>query len=75
MSAEAKDSINRIVKDALKPHWQAAEITKEQYAGVNRDVSRKLYEMVADRDIFQNRERWEKVATAEVATAVKTMKG
>lgn len=75
MSAEVKDSINRIVKDALKPHWQAAEITKEQYAGVNRDVSRKLYEMVADRDISQNRERWEKVATTEVATAVKAMKG
>ncbi|CAG8960379.1 hypothetical protein HYFRA_00012454 [Hymenoscyphus fraxineus] len=75
MSAEAKDSINKIVKNALKPIWQAAEITKEQYAGVNRDVSRKLYEMVADRDISENREKWEKVATAEVATAVKALKG
>jgi hypothetical protein len=41
MSIEAKEGINKIVKSALAPHWKSAEITKEQYADINRDVSRK----------------------------------
>jgi hypothetical protein len=74
MSAEAKDSINRIVKYALAPHWKSAEITKEQYADINRDVSRKLYEIVADQDISAERERWEKMAMNEVANAVQAVR-
>ncbi|KAG9237198.1 hypothetical protein BJ875DRAFT_370457 [Amylocarpus encephaloides] len=70
MSAEAKDSINKIVKYALAPHWKSAEITSTQYAAINRDVSRKLYEIVADKDISEEREKWEKMASNEVATAV-----
>jgi hypothetical protein len=75
MSIEAKEGINKIVKSALAPHWKSAEITKEQYADINRDVSRKLYEIVADRNINDEREKcaWEKIATAEVATAVKSL--
>jgi hypothetical protein len=74
MSAEAKDSINRIVKYALAPHWKSAEITKKQYEEINRDVSRKLYEIVADKDVSAERERWEKVATNEVANAVQALR-
>jgi hypothetical protein len=74
MSAEAKDSINRIVKYALAPHWKSAEITKEQYADINRDVSRKLYEIVADQDVSAEKERWEKFATNEVANAVQAVR-
>jgi len=75
MSIEAKEGINKIVKIALAPHWKAAEITKEQYADINRDVSRKLYELLVDRNISDEREKWacEKIATAEVATAVKSL--
>jgi hypothetical protein len=75
MPIEAKEGINKIVKSALAPHWKSAEITKEQYADINRDVSRKLYEIVADRDLSDEREKsaWEKIATKEVATAVRSL--
>jgi hypothetical protein len=75
MSIEAKEGINKIVKSALAPHWKAAEISKEQYADINRDISRKLYEIVADRNITDEKNRCtlEKIATAEVALAVKTL--
>ena len=75
MSIEAKEGINKIVKSALAPHWKAAEISKEQYADINRDISRKLYEIVADRSIADEKNRCtlEKIATAEVALAVKTL--
>ncbi len=75
LSIEAKEGITKLVKNALAPHWKAAEITKEQYADINRDVSRKLYEIVAERSNNNEREKsaWEKIATAEVATAVKSL--
>jgi DNA gyrase/topoisomerase IV subunit B len=75
MSIEHKEGINKIVKSALAPHWKSAEITKEQYADINRDVSRKLYEIVADQSIDDEHQKstWEKLASAEVATAVKSL--
>lgn len=80
MSIEAKEGINKIVKSALAPHWKSGEITKEQYAEINRGVSRKLYDWVAVAD--GNREvdndenikwGWEKIAAQEVATAIKSL--
>lgn len=93
MTIEAKEGISKIVKTALAPHWKAAEITKEQYADINRDVSRKLYDIVSecggtrhDSDIestqmdeneehqrLSERGKWEKIASQEVATAVKSL--
>jgi len=75
MSIEAKEGISKIVKAALAPHWKAAEISKEQYADINRDVSRKLYEIVGDHDTSDDKEKsnWEKVAVSEVETAVKSL--
>jgi len=76
MTTEAKEGINKIVKSALGPHWKNAEITKEQYADINRDVSRKLYEIVTEDSETDNQDRftWEKIASAEVAAAVKSLK-
>lgn len=75
MSAEAKEGISKIVKTALGPHWKKAEITKEQYAEINRDVSRKLYEIVADNNMAdeQLKSNWERIASTEVAVAVKAL--
>lgn len=74
MSIEAKEGVNKIVKSALAPHWKAAEITKEQYADINRDVSRKLYEIVADQAIGEETDKkLGKIATAEVETAVRLL--
>jgi hypothetical protein len=72
---EAKEGINKIVKSALAPHWKSMEITKEQYAEINRAVSRKLYETINFRNLNDDKEKWacEKIASAEVATAVKAL--
>lgn len=70
MSIEEKEGISRIVKSALSRPWRSAEITKEQYACINRDVSRKLYEMVAGNENEADRGTWEKIAMQEVAKAV-----
>ncbi|KAH8595035.1 hypothetical protein B0O99DRAFT_512984 [Bisporella sp. PMI_857] len=76
MSQEAKEGISKIVKSALGPHWKAAKITKEQYAEINRDVSRKLYEVVSESNATEDQDRftWEKIAATEVAAAVKSLK-
>jgi hypothetical protein len=73
MSIEAKEGISKIVKTALAPHWKSAEITKEQYADINRDVSRKLYDIVSECNKQDEQDKWEKIATHEVATAVKSL--
>jgi len=74
MSIEAKEGISKIVKSALAPHWKSAEITKEQYADINRDVSRKLYDIVADHSrAEESKEKWEMIATHEVASAVRSL--
>ncbi|QPH02073.1 hypothetical protein C2857_006279 [Epichloe festucae Fl1] len=72
MTHEEKKSINDIVKTALRPHWRAQKLTTEQYATINRDISRKLYDEVKDASSLddQSRRTWEKRATQEVAQAV-----
>ncbi|KAI1384456.1 uncharacterized protein F4822DRAFT_433003 [Hypoxylon trugodes] len=72
---EMKESISGIVKDALKPHWKSGHITADQYASINRDLSHKLYKEVSDDSLNDNaRQRFEKIATKEVARAVATLK-
>ncbi|KAI0997229.1 hypothetical protein K3495_g10957 [Podosphaera aphanis] len=75
MSIETKEDISKIVKSALSPHWKSAEITEEQYGDINRDVSRKLYEILADHNLADEREKHncKKIALAEVETAVKSL--
>ncbi|KAH8737802.1 hypothetical protein BGZ61DRAFT_338491 [Ilyonectria robusta] len=72
MTQEEKRSINDIVKIALRPHWRAQKLTTEQYATINRDISRKLYDEVKDTISLNGdaRRSWEKRATKEVAQAV-----
>ncbi|KAK2626001.1 hypothetical protein QTJ16_004263 [Diplocarpon rosae] len=74
MSIEAKEGINRIVKTALAPHWKAAELTKEQYADINRDISRKLYEIAAEQRVHdESGNELGKIASTEVANAVRLL--
>ncbi|OLN83672.1 PHD and RING finger domain-containing protein [Colletotrichum chlorophyti] len=73
---ETKEKISSIVRAALKPHWRAQELTSEQYANINRDVSRKLYEGLRDPAALDEdaKKAWEKIATKEVARAVEDLK-
>lgn len=72
MTQEEKKNINDIVKTALRPHWRAQKLTPEQYATINRDISRKLYEEVRDASSLDEdtRRSWETRASQEVAQAV-----
>jgi hypothetical protein len=76
LTLETKESISGIVRSALKPHWHAKELTFEQYASINRDVSRKLYDEIRDPSSLDEdaRKSWEKIATKEVARAVAELK-
>ncbi|KAK1981639.1 hypothetical protein LZ30DRAFT_592269 [Colletotrichum cereale] len=73
---ETKERISSIVRAALKPHWRAQELTSEQYANINRDVSRKLYEGLRDPHTLDEdaKKTWEKIASKEVARAVEELK-
>ncbi|KAK2013006.1 PHD-finger domain-containing protein [Colletotrichum eremochloae] len=73
---ETKEKISGIVRAALKPHWRAQELTSEQYANINRDVSRKLYEGLRDPQTLDEdaKKAWEKIASKEVARAVEELK-
>ncbi|KAI0834838.1 hypothetical protein F5Y06DRAFT_300262 [Hypoxylon sp. FL0890] len=72
---QMKESISGIVKDALKPHWKSGHITADQYASINRDLSHKLYKEVSDDSLNDDaRQRFEQIATKEVARAVADLK-
>ncbi|QSZ30032.1 hypothetical protein DSL72_004550 [Monilinia vaccinii-corymbosi] len=74
MSIEEKESINKMVKKALGPHWKSQKISPEEYSDINRNVSRKLYELIADKDISDgDKSSWERIATAEVSKAIQSL--
>lgn len=72
MTHEEKKNINEIVKSALRPHWRAQKLTTDQYATINRDISRKLYDEVKGASSLDTESRrvWEKRATQAVAQAM-----
>lgn len=75
LTSEMKESISKIVRGALKPHWRSKTLTAEQYETINRDISRKIYEEVKDPRINDEvQQGWEKLATQEVARAVASLK-
>lgn len=62
-----------MVKAALGSRYRDKEISKDQYTEINRDVSRKLYDLVNDASALSDhaeRERWQTIADAEVRKAV-----
>lgn len=73
---QMKESISKIVRCALKPHWHSRQLTPEQYETINRDISRKIYEEVTDPTTVNDdvKQGWEKMATQEVARAVASLK-
>ncbi|KXX83214.1 PHD and RING finger domain-containing protein 1 [Madurella mycetomatis] len=73
---EMKQSINKIVRTALTPHWRSSQLTAEQYETINRDISRKIYEEVKDPATVSEdtKQSWERIASQEVARAVASLK-
>ena len=76
LSYSAKEEIQRMVKLSLGPRYRDKEISKDQYTDINREVSRKLYELVGDASALTNseeREKWQSVANEEVERAVEAL--
>ena len=73
LSYSAKEEIQRMVKLSLRPRYHDNLISKDQYTTINRDVSRKLYDLVGDASALANqaeRERFQETADNEVNKAV-----
>ncbi|EME84722.1 uncharacterized protein MYCFIDRAFT_88569 [Pseudocercospora fijiensis CIRAD86] len=73
LSYPAKQEIQRMVKLALGSRYRDNQITKDQYTDINRDVSRKLYELIPSATSLADqgeRERLQSVANDEVQKAV-----
>jgi hypothetical protein len=76
MSYSAKEEIQRMVKMALRPRYLDKTINKDQYTDINRDVSRKMYDLVGDVSQLADqgaRERWQGMAAEEVQKAVTSL--
>lgn len=75
MSFSAKTDLQRMVSGALKPHYKAKAVSKDQYTDVNRNISRLLYNHVGDIDALDGngREKLEKFAIEEVSKAVEAL--
>ena len=76
LSYSTKQEIQRMVKLALGPRYKDKEINKDQYTDINRDVSRRMYDMVGDASALTDhaeRERWQGVAEEEVRDAIATL--
>ena len=76
MSYSAKEEIQRMVKIALRPRYLDKTINKDQYTDINRDVSRKMYDLVGDVSALADqaaRERWQGMAADEVRKAVTSL--
>lgn len=73
MSYSAKEEIQRMVKLALRPRYLEKLINKDQYTDINRDVSRRMYDLVGDASALADQsaqERWQGIAADEVQKAI-----
>lgn len=48
LSLSSKEEIQKLVRDVLRPMYREGRIDKDQYTVVNRRVSRRLYDLVAN---------------------------
>ncbi|MCJ1480706.1 hypothetical protein MMC06_000861 [Schaereria dolodes] len=76
MSLSAKSDVQKMVKDALRPHYHSNNVSKDQYTNINRSVSRMLYDKVGDSGNLNSdaKETWERMASEEVAKAVRLLR-
>ena len=77
MSLGAKESIQKLVKGALRSPYQKGQVSKDQYTEINRNVSRMLYDMVGKEENFSEDtdDTWGRLARKEVEKAVYSLRG
>ncbi|KAJ5194674.1 uncharacterized protein N7498_008112 [Penicillium cinerascens] len=71
-SLAVKSDIQKMVGTALKPHYRAKTISKDQFTEINRTISRKLYERVGTAESLGSERRAdiEAVAKQEVQNTI-----
>lgn len=71
-SLAVKSDIQKMVGTALKPHYRAKTISKDQFTEINRTISRKLYELVGTAESLASERRAdiEAVAKREVQNTI-----
>ena len=77
LSVSAKEEVQKLVRGVLESQWTKQFINRDQFTEVNRDVSRKLYEMVGNGDDLtqpEKRQMWVDVAAKEVRNALQVLK-
>lgn len=76
ISLSTKSDVQKMVSAALKPYYKSNTISKDQYTGINRNISRMIYERVGDTGSVNGdaKESWERLASNEVAKAVESLK-
>ena len=72
LSYEVKSDIQKLVGRALKPHYRAKKVTKDDYTEINRTISRKLYDRVGDGETIEDQVKanLEQAANEEVRKAI-----
>lgn len=71
-----KSEIQKLVGRALKPHYRAKGVSKDEYTDINRSISRKLYERVGNVEQLEDETKadLEKAADVEVGNAIDALK-
>lgn len=75
LSFAVKSDIQKLVGTALKPHYRAKAVSKDEYTYINRTISRMLYERVGDGESLEEgvKADLEKAANEEVQKAVDSL--
>lgn len=74
MTLTDKEELQALVKDNLRPLYRHKIITSQQYTQINREISRKLYDRVAEvGGLTEERDKWRGMAAKEVDDAVKAL--
>ena len=76
LSFTVKLDIQRLVGAALKPHYRAKVVSKDEYTEINRMISRRLYDRVGDSESVEDgtKASLEQAANEEVRGAVAHLK-
>ncbi|QIX01114.1 hypothetical protein AMS68_006631 [Peltaster fructicola] len=73
LSLASKEEIQRMVKIALKPRFTSKQVSVDEYTNINREVSRRMYNLVGSATALANeqeRAKWQDVAEKEVQRAI-----
>ncbi|EPS38228.1 hypothetical protein H072_7959 [Dactylellina haptotyla CBS 200.50] len=76
LSLTNKKEIEKIVRSVLAPYYQAGDMSSEQFADINKSVSRSLYNKIGDGRIREwEKTKWQGLAKKEVDRQMDLLKG